>query len=111
MTEGQGPQQPATGPAGGGDVVQMPLYVCHKEVHALKIAAVKGTSKQGEEWDGTMLLEFEEEGYGDLLVTKEWAAKHEPKAGGYYVVYEDGYASWSPAQAFEGGYKRVDATA
>ena len=29
------------------------------------------------------------------------------KVGGYYVVYEDGYKSFSPAEAFESGYKRV----
>lgn len=28
--------------------------------------------------------------------------------GGYYVRYADGYESWSPAQAFEEGYTRVD---
>lgn len=27
--------------------------------------------------------------------------------GGYFVRYEDGYESWSPAQAFEGGYKET----
>ena len=30
---------------------------------------------------------------------------HSP-VGGYYVRYEDGYESWSPAGAFESGYKR-----
>jgi hypothetical protein len=29
-------------------------------------------------------------------------------SGGYYVRYEDGYESWSPAKAFEEGYTRVD---
>ncbi|MCK9988658.1 MAG: hypothetical protein AzoDbin1_05130 [Azoarcus sp.] len=28
--------------------------------------------------------------------------------GGYYVVYEDGYKSFSPAIAFESGYTRID---
>ena len=28
--------------------------------------------------------------------------------GGYYVRYEDGYESWSPAEAFEAGYTRVE---
>jgi hypothetical protein len=26
---------------------------------------------------------------------------------GYYVLYEDGYESWSPAKAFEEGYSRL----
>lgn len=29
------------------------------------------------------------------------------KVGGYYVVYEDGYESWSPAEAFEKGYTLI----
>lgn len=28
--------------------------------------------------------------------------------GGYYVRYEDGYESWSPAKAFEEGYTEID---
>lgn len=27
--------------------------------------------------------------------------------GGYYVLYKDGYESWSPADAFEEGYTRI----
>lgn len=27
--------------------------------------------------------------------------------GGYYVRYQDGYESWSPAEAFEEGYTRI----
>jgi hypothetical protein len=30
--------------------------------------------------------------------------------GGYYVVYEDGYDSFSPAAAFEAGYAALDGT-
>jgi xanthine/CO dehydrogenase XdhC/CoxF family maturation factor len=28
--------------------------------------------------------------------------------GGYYVLYEDNFESWSPAKAFEEGYTRID---
>ncbi len=66
---------------GGGSVqTPMPKYRCHKEVWALKIA--------------------------DVI---KYVRKHDPKPGGYYVVYEDGYTSWSPADAFEGGYTRIQA--
>jgi hypothetical protein len=27
---------------------------------------------------------------------------------GYYVRYEDGYESWSPAEAFDAGYTRLE---
>lgn len=39
----------------------------------------------------------------------DWAfmAKHKPEAGGYYVVYDDGYKSFSPAKAFEEGYTLI----
>jgi hypothetical protein len=33
--------------------------------------------------------------------------KHAPEVGGYYVVYADGYKSYSPAKAFEDGYTQV----
>ena len=38
----------------------------------------------------------------------EWMEKHEPKIGGYFVCYPDGYESYSPAEAFEFGYTAVD---
>ena len=30
-----------------------------------------------------------------------------PRVGGYYVVYADGYKSFSPATAFEEGYTKI----
>jgi hypothetical protein len=30
-----------------------------------------------------------------------------PQPGGYFVVYKDGYKSFSPAKAFEEGYTRI----
>lgn len=49
----------------------------------------------------------EEDGYASFKVPHEYVHKHDPKVGGYYVVYEDGYKSWSPAQAFAEGYTRL----
>ena len=47
----------------------------------------------------------------DINVTQvplgTWLDKHNPAVGGYYVVYKDGYESFSPAQAFEEGYARI----
>jgi site-specific recombinase XerD len=45
--------------------------------------------------------------YGSGLpihVRHDYVHKHKPEAGGYYVVYADGYKSYSPAKAFEEGY-------
>jgi hypothetical protein len=46
-------------------------------------------------------------GYVPFRVDAEYVRKHNPQAGGYYVVYQDGYKSFSPADAFEGGYTRI----
>lgn len=47
------------------------------------------------------------ENYLPLRVDTDFLARHTPVAGGYYVVYEDGYKSFSPAKAFEEGYTRL----
>lgn len=39
-----------------------------------------------------------------VVVSEEYMNKHEPYVGGYFVRYNDGYESFSPAEAFEGGY-------
>jgi hypothetical protein len=88
---------------------EMPRYRCHKEVHALKIAEVFNPDPVDSEGASLCpLLRFEDDRYASMEVTPEWAAKHDPKAGGYFVVYEDGYSSFSPAEAFESGYTRIE---
>jgi hypothetical protein len=79
---------------------EMPKYRSHKEVWAVKIRAF--------EFDGTFgTITPWEDGYADIKVDPAFCRKHEPKIGGYYVIYEDGYQSFSPADAFEGGYTRL----
>jgi hypothetical protein len=82
------------------DSAQMPKYVSHKTVHALKIKEVFV------EEDGSATL-TPEHTYEPIPVAADWYNKHRPSAGGYYVVYKDGYASFSPAEAFEEGYTLV----
>lgn len=82
---------------------EMPRYKCHKEVWALKIASI---SPQ-DEADGTAMISPADEGYAAFPVSQEWQQKHQPQVGGYYVVYDDGYKSYSPAKAFEDGYSRI----
>lgn len=76
---------------------EMPRYQCHKQVWALKIASVHREHH-------AFILRFESAHYAAIEVSAEWVDKHKPEEGGYYVVYEDGYASFSPAKAFESGY-------
>lgn len=75
---------------------EMPRYRCHKEVWALHILHVIGD-----------VLEFHDQGYAPLQVGSDFIHKHNPQPGGYYVVYADGYKSYSPAKAFEDGYSAV----
>jgi len=85
-------------------VTPMPKYVCHKTVHALKIVALEIDLSS---W----ILIPEDRAFLPLEVTQEWCRKHEidrTKLPGYYVVYEDGYTSWSPIEAFEKGYTLID---
>ena len=45
--------------------------------------------------------------YAPFPVTADWVSKRYHGSDddlGYFVVYEDGYLSWSPTKAFEEGY-------
>ena len=82
---------------------QMPQYQSHKKVWALKIAQVD-LYRDG----GSGRITPADEGFAPFDVDKEYMQKHDPKAGGYFVVYADGYKSFSPAEAFEEGYTRIE---
>lgn len=78
--------------------MEMPKYNCHKQVWALRISAVVLNE------NGSGDLFFVEEGYSPISVDESYMNKHKPTEGGYYVVYADGYKSFSPAEAFKAGY-------
>jgi hypothetical protein len=84
---------------------ELPRYRCHKEVWALKIKAVEIKP------DGMAILTPCDQRYEAFLVEKEYVDKHKPVADGYFVVYQDGYKSWSPAGPFESGYKGISDSA
>ena len=93
---------------------EMPKYRSHKTVWALKIAAIDFKRRPGNPDSGcdqeeitTAVITPVDARYAAFTVDADFVRKHEPKAGGYYVVYSDGYKSWSPAEAFEGGYTRI----
>ncbi len=111
----------------------MTRWQSHKQVSAFKIAAIqiaempkwqhntcRGSadlySNCGHcercDWErrphaevGSALLTHEDG--SSLRVVRAFMDKHEPQVGGYYVLYEDGYQSYSPAKAFEEGYTPV----
>ena len=83
---------------------EMPKYQCHKKVWALKIKNLSQGVAPTELPGGSWLLHPEDKRYAAIEVSHEWFSKHKPVVGGYYVAYEDGYKSYSPAPAFEAGY-------
>ena len=82
-------------------MAEMPRYQSHKKVWALKIKDIAFLD------GGGASITPEESGYAPFPVDEAYMLKHDPKIGGYYVQYEGGYQSFSPADAFEGGYTRV----
>lgn len=88
--------------------MELPKYKCHKEVWALKIAKVVLHENDEQVWTGATITP-EDERYAPFEVDAVYVSKHMPDVGGYYVKYEGGYESWSPAEAFEDGYSLIDA--
>lgn len=82
---------------------KLPLYRCHKVVRAARIESIKAFNEDG---DAELFLE----GGLESSVSGAWMARVVPAEGrdaligGYFIQYEDGYASWSPSKAFEEGY-------
>lgn len=82
----------------------LPEYQSHKKVWALKIKAIKRDGEgENRDSDGSAIITPEEHGYDPFEVDAEYIHKHKPQVGGYFVVYKDGYKSFSPAKAFEEG--------
>lgn len=90
---------------------EMPRYRCHKEVWALHIRSIAfdrdAAQSENRETDGSAIITPQDSAYAPFKVDAEYVHKHKPEAGGYYVVYADGYKSYSPAKAFEDGYSRI----
>ncbi len=91
------------------DQRELPRYKCHKIVRALKIAYIVRDNEDdpNAETDGSAMLIPASDGYAPFPVGSEYIRKHNPEKGGYYVVYKDGYTSYSPAKAFEEGYTLI----
>jgi hypothetical protein len=80
---------------------EMPCYRSHKKVWALKIKAFEFE---------TRTITPEEPGYAPFSVDVQWLEANAMKqevVGGYYVVYENGHKSWSPAEPFEKGHTQM----
>lgn len=76
-------------------------WKCHKVVRAGKILDVNQHDQK---------LEVEnQDGESDIIPYEPTLVSRSiPSVGDYYIVYDDGYASWSPAKAFEEGYSPLE---
>ncbi len=93
--------------------IELPKYKCHKVVHALKIAGVVDhTMAKDPDVEPGGILTFADHRFARIVVDAAWMERFQNTAGregdlGYYVVYADGYKSWSPTKAFEEGYTLI----
>jgi len=83
----------------------MKKWKSHKTVEAARIEEVQ-MHHPGPELPAEAVLVLAD---GErVTVSRQYLAKHQPEAGGYFVRYEDGYESFSPATSFERGYTPVE---
>jgi hypothetical protein len=85
------------------DGPELPQYVSHKRVWALEIAEI------GQRMENGYAVSFRDAGYDPVELPYEMWARYKPVPGDFYVVYADGYKSFSPRKAFLEGYTREGA--
>jgi len=92
------------------EAVVFPVYQSDTLVQAIKIGAIGLELPEGESLitKGKWMIHPEDQSFKPFQVSQSFIKKHDPCQGGYYVIYQDGYTSYSPAQAFEEGYKLFD---
>lgn len=90
------------------DITQLPQWKCHKVVQAIKIVRIQ--------FETTVSCELVpiDSGFAPIRVDGEYMNRHlgrevvekmrETNDYGYFVLYADGYQSWSPSKQFEDGY-------
>jgi len=84
---------------------EMPVYISHKKVRALEIRSIGAYRASATDKDGLEReIVFADPGFPRIWVPSNMFVRYTPMPGDYYVVYEDGYASFSPRKAFLEGY-------
>lgn len=83
------------------NVNELPQYKCHKVVRAGKISVIDTDIDKGLLIVSILGIKKPFEFPSHLLRLRS------VEIGGYLVVYEDGYVSYSPAAAFEAGYSLI----
>jgi hypothetical protein len=91
--------------------VQLPRWQSHKIVEADKIVGIETRSVlQEAAVEGDTYSVWVLAGGARVFVTHTLFARVPEGVDpiwGYFVQYEDGFRSWSPAEAFEKGYTRL----
>jgi len=84
-------------------MAEMPRYQSHKRVWALKIAAIEIHE------DKSATIAPKDAGYAVFATAPGWAERFTGSEDdlGVYVLYEGGFASWSPTKAFDDGYSPI----
>lgn len=77
--------------------LKLPEYQSIKIVEAARISAINGD---------VLTLSVCKTSV-EIQVDQAYLAKHTPEPGGFYVRYENGYESFSPADIFENGYLSI----
>lgn len=85
------------------EAIQIPAYKSFKTVRAVKIRDV--TLRD----EGRATIIPDDDRFPHIQTIAGWADRFKGDGDdlGYFVRYEDGYESWSPTKAFEGGYERI----
>jgi len=82
----------------------LPQWQSHKKVWAAKVVEIKPVDAGKDLCEFLWILD----NGGSVPVTKELKMRGgDYPIDGYYVRYEDGFESWSPAKAFEEGYTKL----
>lgn len=81
--------------------LSIPQYKCHKVVRAFKIARIDLSPNT------SYLIPVQRE-IAPIPISKHVLENKNPSQGDYYVLYDDGYFSFSPPKAFEDGYSLLE---
>ena len=92
-----------------GNQTELTQWKSHKKVWAEQVLAARDNGPNCESaFVGDTHIVWLLANGGYIHVSEE--LKHrggDNPVGGYYVRYEDGFESWSPAKAFEEGYTKI----
>lgn len=84
----------------------LPQWQCIKKVRGGEIVEISHPTdtRTGEI---NLKIKIGEDQFHTVTVTMGYFNQHRPTVGGYYVLYDSGYESYSPGTEFDKGYVRL----